>query len=175
MKQHFNSVFQNFSYKIYQFGKIRTFLNLETRILVYKQTVLPLTEYVSFVMTLNNKHEVEKLQKLQNKALRMCYNIQNPRDVSVSMLHEMANVDMLYTRRMLQLMCIMYSNRWQLMHERIVLRNTRLADKYIFEISRANLGLYSKNIGGTFWNELPRHIQDLNTKESFKRAVMNLL
>ena len=54
MKQNFNNVFKKFSYKIYQFGKIRKFLSTETRILVYKQTVLPLSEYVGFVMTLNN-------------------------------------------------------------------------------------------------------------------------
>ena len=178
MKQNFNSVFKKFSYKIHQFGKIKRFLNVETRVLVYKQTVLPLTNYVSFVMTLNNKHDVEKLQKLQNRALRMCYNVQNPKDVRVSMLHEMANVDMLSKRRMLQLMSIFYDNRQQLLHERTVARNTRLADRYIFEIERANLELYSKspyNIGGKLWNELPRHTQDLNTKKSFKCAIMNLI
>ena len=73
MKPNFNSVFKKFSYKIYQFGKIRKFLDFETRLLVYKQTVLPLTEYVSFVMCLNTNREVDKLQKLQNRALRMCF------------------------------------------------------------------------------------------------------
>ena len=100
MKQNFNNTSKKFSYKIYQFGKIRKFLNVETRILVYKQTVLPLSEYVIFVMCLNNKHEVDKLQKLQNKALRLCYNIQSPKEMRVSLLHDMASVDSLYKRRM---------------------------------------------------------------------------
>ena len=43
MKQNFNTVFKKFSYKIYQFGKIRKCLSTATRILVYKQTVLPLS------------------------------------------------------------------------------------------------------------------------------------
>ena len=63
MKQNFNTVFKKNSYKIYQFGKIRKFLDSEIRVLVYKQTVLPLSEYVSFVMTLNNKQDVDKFAK----------------------------------------------------------------------------------------------------------------
>ena len=103
---NFNNVFRKFSYKIYQFGHFLDVLKVETRVLVYKQTVLPLTEYVSFVMCLNNKHDVDKLQKLQNRALRMCCNIQTPRDIRVLRLHDMAKIDMLYKRRMLQLLSI---------------------------------------------------------------------
>ena len=61
MRQNYNSIFKKFSYKIYQFSKIKKFLNTETRVLVYKQTILPLAEYVSFVLCLNNKHDVDKL------------------------------------------------------------------------------------------------------------------
>ena len=51
---------------------------------MYKQTILPLVEYAGFLLNLNRKHDTEKLQKLQNRALRLCYNAQNSRDVSVS-------------------------------------------------------------------------------------------
>ena len=107
--------------------------------LVYKQTVLPLTEYVSFVMCLNNKHDVDKLQVLQNRALRMCYNIHNPRDISLLQLHERAKVDMLHKRRTLQLLPIMYEARTHLLYQEILARNTRIADKYTDN-------LYAKNV-----------------------------
>ena len=178
MKQNFNTVFKKFGYKLYQFGKIRKYINPATRVLIYKQTVLPLTEYVSFVMTLNNKHEVEKLQKLQNRALRMCYNIQNPKDMSITRLHDLAHVDLLHKRRLVQLMSIMYEKKSHLMHERVVVRNTRQADRYIFDINRVNLDLYSRSpyyVGSKFWNDLPGHVQDLNTKEQYKRAILDLL
>ena len=71
MKPNFNKVFKKLSYKIHQFGKIKKYLDASSRVLVYKQTILPLTEYVSFVMYLNNKNDVDKFQKLQNRALRM--------------------------------------------------------------------------------------------------------
>ena len=62
----------------------------------------------SFIMCLNNKHEIDKLQVLQNRALRMYFNIQNPRDINIQHLHELANVDILYKRRMPQLLSIIY-------------------------------------------------------------------
>ena len=142
--QH-NSVFKKFSYKIHQFGKIKKFLDIPTRVLVYKQTVLPLTEYVSFVICLNNRNDVDKLQKLQNRALRMCYNIQNPRDITISRLHNMANVDMLCKRRMLQLLSIIYDVAPKSQLERTVHHNTRLANKNNIEIKTANIQLYTPN------------------------------
>ena len=178
LKQNFNSILKKFSYKIYQFGKIKKYLSVETRVLVYKQTILPLTEYVSFVLSLNNKHEVDKLQKLQNRALRMCYNVNNPTDISIARLHEMANVDMLYKRRMLQLMTMIYEKRLLSLNERPIVRHTRRADKYTFDIKRVNLEIYARSpyyIGGKLWNSLPKEVQEHRTKEQFKRAITDYI
>ena len=177
MKSNFNKVFKRFSYKIHQFGKIKKFLDIPTRVLVYKQTVLPLTEYVSFVMCLNNKNDVDKLQKLQNTALRMCYNIQNPREITISQLHNLAKVDMLGKRRMLQLLSIIYDIAPRLRPDRAVLHNTRQANKSNIEIRFANTQLYSRSpycIGGKIWNDLPKCTQELRTKERFKLAISDL-
>ena len=139
---------------------------------MHKQTVLPLTEYVSFVMCLNTKNDVEKLQKLQNRALRMCFNIQNPRDISIAQLHDRANVDMLQKRRMLQLLCIIYDIVSTSSQDRVIVHNTRLATKNNVNIVRANTQLYSKSpytVGGQIWNNLPRVTQELNSKKRFKK------
>ena len=178
MKQNFNIVFQKFSYKIYQFGKIRKFLDCETRVLVYKQTVLPLTEYVSFVLCLNNKNDVDKLQILQNRALRLCFNVQNPRDVSVAQLHLRAKVDMLNKRRMTQLLCIFYDNITTFKPVRNMVHNTRLAEKHNIDICRANTQLYTKspfNVGGHIWNQLPRATQELTSKNRLKKALTDVI
>ena len=63
---NFNAIFKKYSYKIFQFGKIRKYLDICTRILVYQQTIMPLVEYVSFMLYLNNVTEIGKLQKLLN-------------------------------------------------------------------------------------------------------------
>ena len=78
MKANLNNTFQKCSYKNYQFAKICKYLDTSTQIMIYKQTVLPLVEYVNFMMCLNNKQDVEKLQRLQNRSLRLCYTIHDP-------------------------------------------------------------------------------------------------
>ena len=62
LSANFNSIFKKLSHKIFQFGKIRKYMDINTRVLVYKQTILPLVEYVSFMLCLNNVGEVDKLQ-----------------------------------------------------------------------------------------------------------------
>ena len=64
MKLNYNIIFKKFSYKIFQFGKIKKFIDKYTRILVYKQTIMSLVEYVSFMLFLNRKCEIDKLQRL---------------------------------------------------------------------------------------------------------------
>ena len=177
LKQNFNNILKRFSGKIYQFGKIKKFLGIETRVLVYKQTILPLTEYVSFVMCLNNKTDRDKLQKLQNRALRMCYNIQNPRDMSTQHMHSMANVELLEKRRLKQLMCIIYDIA-TLPQPRIRLQNTRLATKYNVELELSNTQLYTRSpyhVGGQIWNKLPKKTQEQKTKESFKLVITDAI
>ena len=92
LKANFKGIFKKFSHKIYKLGKIKRYIDTCNRVLVYKQTILPLVEYVSFMLLFNSSQEVDKLQKLQNRSLRMCYDIHNPRDVSELQLHEMASV-----------------------------------------------------------------------------------
>ena len=65
LQSNFNNVYKKFSQKIYQFGKIRKYIDVSTRVLLYKQTMLPLVEYVSFMLCLNTARDVEKLQKLK--------------------------------------------------------------------------------------------------------------
>ena len=92
LESNFNSIFKKFSFKIFQFSKTWRLVPQDTRITVFKQTILPLVEYVSYTLLLNHKIDIEKFQKLQNHALRLCYNIYNPRDVAVSRLHADAKI-----------------------------------------------------------------------------------
>ena len=129
-------------------------------------------------MSLTNSQDVDKLQRLQNRALRLCYNIYNPRDITVSRLHENAKIDMLQKRMMLQLMSMMYECKILGMYEKIPIRNTRQVDKYVFDIDRVRLDIYARSpyyIGSKFWNDLPRHVQQLNTKAAYKRSLRNLI
>ena len=124
LQTNFNTIFKKFSYKNFQFGKVCKYVNQHTRILIYKQTVLPLVEYVSFMMSLNKKHDVEKLQRLQNRSLRLCYYIKIPREMSTDLLHGKAKMAKLCDRRNLALLNIMYDLCQNGMYEKIANRAT---------------------------------------------------
>ena len=109
LSTNFNNIFKKYSCKIFQFGKIRKYLDKYTRNLVYKQTILPLIEYVSFMLCSNNACDVDKLKRLQNRCLRSCYDVYNPMDLGTDLLHHTARVNKLDLRRDIQLLNIMFS------------------------------------------------------------------
>ena len=149
-------------------------MGIDTRILVYKQTILPLVEYVSFILCLSNKHEVEKMQKLQNRCLRMCFDINNSRNISVSRLHDIARVSKLDVRRDIQLCNIMHTLKCNGYYKKDGLRETRRTAKYVFKTDIVHTDIYAKSPylkGVTLWNSLPQKIQTLYDKVNFKISV----
>ena len=138
LESNFNATFKKFSYKIFQFSKIRKYLPPDVRVLVYKQTVLPMVEYISYLLYINRKHDVDKLQKLQNRALRLCFDIIDPMSVSVCQLHTQAQIGMLEPRRDVQLLGLLYDMRSDTRYLRDTIINTRLADRIVFSVDRVN-------------------------------------
>ena len=139
---------------------------------------LPLVEYVSFMLCLNNKHDIDKLQRLQNRSLRLCYNINVPTDVSTICLHENARVDKLCDRRNLALSCIMFDLRQKGLYEKKSTRITCATDGYRFELLTPHKELYAKSphfVGANIWNRLPANVQNMNNKEHFKRELRRRL
>ena len=174
LNANFNNIFKKYSYKIFQFGKIKRYINLDTRILVYKQTILPLVEYVSYILCLSTKHDVDKLQKLQNGCLRMCFDIKDPRDMSVSLLHSAARINKLDLRRDIQLLNIMFILKSNDQYKRDGVRNTRSTDKYIFQTDIGHMSIYDRSPyikGVSLWNHLPENIQQITEKHKFKNKI----
>ena len=166
-----NAIFKKYSYKIFQFGKIRQYLDIRTRILVYKQTIMPLIEYVSFMLYLNNVKEIGKLQKFQNRCLRLCLNINNPRDMSVAMLHETTRINILETRRESQLLKIMFMLKSDNLYRKECSRVTCSAEQYIFDTDIVHMDVYARGPyykGVALWNNLPFDLKNEKIGLSFK-------
>ena len=174
LSANFNKIFKKYSFKIFQLDKIKKYISVDTRILVYKQTILPLVEYVSYKLCLNTCHEVDKLQKLQNRCLRMCLNINNPRDMSVAMLHNTTRVSELSVRRDVQLSNLMYVLKCNGQYQKEGIRNTRSTERYIFESDIVHSGTCAKSPyyeGATLWNHIPMNLQRLPDKCKFKNGI----
>ena len=170
MKSNYDAVFKKYSYKTFQFGKIKNFLDQTTRILVYKQTILPLVEYVSFMLYLNRNCDVEKLQRLQNRCLRMCLDIHRPIDMTVINLHENAKIDTLETRRAKQLVKIMFSLVIGNKYRKEGVRVTRTMNMFVFDTQIVHSCIYANSpyyLGVQKWNELPDEIKTIRDKQTF--------
>ena len=177
LESNFNSIFKKFSYKIFQFTKIRKYLPNDIRVLVYKQTVLPLVEYISYLLYINRKHEVDKLHKLQNRSLRLCFDINDPKTISVCELHKRAELLNLETRREIQLLGLLYDLRGDPRYVKAPTANTRLADKIVFSVERVNYEIYRRSpfyVGQKLWSNLDREIQKSGSKSQFKLRVKSL-
>ena len=74
----------------------------------------------------------------------------------------------------MQLLNIMYALKEQSKFELVRDRNTRAAQKYVFDTDIVNLDIYARSpyyVGTKLWNELPRNIQNSDTKFHFKQVL----
>ena len=142
---------------------------------------MPLAEYAGFVLNLNRKQDIEKLQKLQNRALRLCFNVYNPRDVSVADLHDRANLDTLCIRRELKLLGLMYdisNNPSYILAPRA---NTRQAEKMLSLLILLDM-IFTKDhpimlavTSGIHYLQLSRKIQvDLTSSQRYERYIITI-
>ena len=178
LNSQYNNIFFKNSYKIFQFGKTKKYIEQNTRILIYKQPMLPLVEYVSFMLFLNRVCDVEKLQRLQNRCLLMSLNIYNPRDVSALRLHEICNLSYLSTRRHTQLAKLMFNLAQRKKFKKIAGRETRVNDSYNFATDIVHLGIYLNSpyyTGAKLWNDLPLEIKNTHDKSVFNSLIQRYL
>ena len=177
MDANYNNIFKRFSYKVFQFSKIKSYLTISMRILVYKQTVLPFIEYISSLLFLNRKLDVDKLQKLQNKALRMCLDIYDPREVSVLALHNQCNISRLNVRRELLLLGLMFDLSKDPNLISLPGANTRQAEKITFNTDIVHLEIYRRSpfyVGTLLWNRLSAELHRQDRNVAYKNEIRRL-
>ena len=107
----------------------------------------------------------------------MCYNIYNPRDVSVSCMHADAKLLKLDTRYKIHLLNIMYDQRCYHNYIAAPVVRTRQALKINFRFNLVHSDIYKRSpyfIGSTLWNVLPHDIQLSENKKAFKKRIYEL-
>ena len=127
------------------------------------------------MLYLNTARDVEKLQKLQNRCLRLCLDVKNPREKSIDYLHQESRVNLLEIRRKKQLLQIMHSLKCNSKFKKPELRHT---EHYVLDSDIVHLDIYAKSPyfrGIDLWNNLPLHIQNIDDSYSFKMSIMRHL
>ena len=151
-------------------------MNEDISLRIYRVMISPVIEYCSFYVGGGHVAELQKLQRMQNQALRVCCK-KRVRDVSIEQLHRISKVETLDRRRKLQLLAIM----WKKAHggQAIEQANIRTRGdlKIRFAKRRAKQSFYQKSPyyrGVTLWDNLDKDVQKLPTKEKFKAAIRKL-
>ena len=172
LKQHLSNVTRTVSHKIYVLSRVRKYLSDRAALLVYKSMVLPYLDYGDIVYSKACASELERLQRLQNRALKLCLRV--TRFEETETIHRRTKVPLLCNRRKEHLLSYMYKQK-DLGHglEKSV-RGTRSADAPKFVLPSPNLQCYKGSIeysGAKAWNSLPKPLKLIPNYLSFKNKI----
>ena len=93
------------AHKIYILSKLRPFLTQKAFLLLYKTKVLPYFDYGDIFYMGTNQKATNKLQRLQNRALKICINAEAR--YPTNRLHYQTRIPLVEHRRIAH-MCITY-------------------------------------------------------------------
>ena len=145
-------------------------MDKQLSVLLYKQMVLPVFDYTSFIFDGALVNAKSCLQTIQNHCLRCCMSIKDPRDISRTDLHSLCNCSLLVTRRNTEILCLMYKFSKQPDNVLVPARVLRNNNKIKLKVPRPNSALYRRSPlyrGNTLWYNLNANQHHLDTKFKF--------
>ena len=173
---HVKAVSAMVTYKANLLAKIRKFLTEAVALKIYKSMILPYFDYGDVVYNQASQEGLDKLQRLQNKCLKICkgYNMR----FETEALHTITRVPMLRERRVAHINNFMYGrlSNPSLLDARDI--RTRAHDAQLFKVAVPKLEAYKRAVvyaGSNQWDNLPidtRNIQNLSLFKSKQRAAM---
>ena len=156
-------------------------MTLDSALLLYEGTILPILEYAYFVYDFNIKFNSKPLQTIQNTALYIVFNqhaLSYDLKDSTEMLHRRAGLFRLSHRRRLYMISFIfnYTDKYELLDDRDI--NTRRRDGILFTVEGMNNYNYKARQDPmyramTAWNSLPVHIQNAETKSQLSTLMKN--
>ena len=166
--------------KLTLFAKIRVFLTTTAAETVYKTMILPLLDYADFLYDQGIIYSNKKLQRLQNRGLRIIYNQHLKKyddQLSMDVLHQMAKLSRLKYRRHMHLLLYAFDLRSD--QKNIDMRNlpTRGQKGVKLLVRKVNGPRYYKSVYNravNAWNKLDSKYTTIMVKQSFKAGFLNL-
>lgn len=168
---------RNANSKLFLFRKIRPCLSQKNAIMVYKAMVLPFVEYSNALMLGCPQFELQKIQRTQNKGLRIA--LRRDRTCRTSILHSDARLADWKSRAMIALNKLMFKYKsdpeWiEGLKDR---PRTRQNEGLVMCINKPRNNGYLNSvsyIGRSCWNKLPAEIRNSIDMVSFSRKVKKL-
>ena len=168
-RNQISSTMQLMNNELFKLAKLRPLLTEKVAILIYKQTILPIHDYSSFLVDDGYlASDRQKIQRLQNHGLRIC-TLTPPGPTDIDLLHIRCTVDYLENRRTRHLKRLMFKyvqeNKLQISHN----LHTRRSSGRPIKPRTPKLKFYKRSRlyrGNMLWNNMPPHQQTPNTLAS---------
>ena len=163
------SVSSMVSYKINLLAKIRKYLTDDVALKIYKSMILPYFDYGDIVYDGASQGETDKLQRLQNKGLKICMGFNRRYDTDN--LHVLTKMPKLKVRRNAHLNNFMYNRVKSNVGVDGRDIRTRAHDAPLFTITVPKLEAYKRSVqyaGASKWNELPANLRNIGSFSHFK-------
>ena len=160
------------SNKIFLLRKIRKYIDYNTAVSIYKQTILPIFDYSGFLLMSLTKGQQSELQTMQNDVLRFAKNVRIKDMVSRIDLHKEANILSLCQRREKQLLTLMYKLSQKGILRKVTDRATRQQEKYVFKTDSKIGKKYEKS--PYYQGTLPKETQFAENIFDFKKRIIPL-
>ena len=188
LKDHILQLTSRVSYKLNIFQQIRPFLDTNTSKLFYISYIRPLLEYCPALLNSINKTSSDKLESLQNRALRIIS--QKYIHCSITDFRNKFNIPTLKSRREVFLLLKVFD----ILHNINNINNDMLYTNIKFKTNNRLLRSNSDNllgipkcnkvtfgqrsfnyIGPKLWNSLPSPIRNINNRQKFKSEIKSFL
>ena len=167
------------NFRIYQLGKIRKYITVPIAEVIYKQMILPLFDYADFMVESSGKTIVERLEKLQERAVMY---IDNDRSngMEVAQLYDKYGIKPLVLRRREHHSCVMYMLSKKNVNLEIARPSINLRSNSKIHFKKRKRRKYEKYLksplvrGVKLWEMLPEKVQKATTKVKFKSFVKQI-
>ena len=166
---HIASVVRTVLHKVTLLSKVKRYLRDESALQIYKSMILPYIDYADVVFANSNVTDIEKLQRLQNRCLKICTGRSRMFDTEI--LHKSTNVPFLKDRRRAHVRNFMYTRlgRKELINTREI--RTRAHDAPLFDVTIPRCEAFKRSVGyfgSVEWNNLPPATRNINPYLAFK-------
>ena len=167
--KHIDNTRKLIGHKLYLLSRIRRYVDEYTSICIFKSMIAPILDYGDIIYAGTSSCNLDKLQSLQNRGLRICTN--ENYYIPKILLHQRCLVPNLKTRRTYNLRKYMYKQQDNV--DIVVNRNiqTRRHDAIVYETSIPLLEKYKKGAiyrGIQEWNNLTVDTRNIDSFQKFR-------
>ena len=159
------------SHKLYLLSRVRKYISIGQAISIYKSKIVPYFDYGDVLLINISRKIREKLQRLQNRALRICLTLEGRSNVND--MHNQCNINKLEDRRSTHLLNFVYTRSKDPDYINLGGRELRKYDAPILTEIKSNNKSFERSVlyqGAKAWNALDYQTRITATSYEFKKS-----